>query len=792
MTGYGSLQPVAALFRLAREINPDLKKVGVVWNPSESNSEASTIMARSICKELGIELVEVTVDSSAGVAEAANAVVGRGVQAIWAGGDVTVAVGIDSLMAAARNGRIPVFTNMPSYAENGSLFSLGADYHEIGRLSGLLAAKVLRGASPASIPVENLLPEQFALNTTAVKGLEPAWAIPQKWLDRADIVVDESGVRTKSRQRTAGPVPGKTYRIAVVYFAPNEVTTATLSGLRIKLRERGFSEGKNLVIREDHAQGEIALIPQLLQKHDQSDVDLIVTLTTPCLTAATTMVKNKQVVFTEVYDPLAAGAGVTADKHLPHITGVGSFPPLEAVIQTMAELVPQFQAAGTVYNNAEANSQKVSSVARELFRRKGLRLEEATVASSSEVLQAAQVVAQKNINVLWEFGDNTVTQGLEGMAKAATDAGLPLVTSDVESANRGAMFAVGVSFYESGYAAGDLIARVLLGEKPADIPFVELAVARRAVNLEIARKLRHKIPASLLKQCDSFSGVRERFGRPARVAFVQLVEGPTLDAAAEGVVAGLSEARLKAGVDYELHKYNAQGDLSQLPLILANVKNQQADLVITSTTPVMIAAAKSIREIPIVFTVASYPPTVGVFAEGQRQENLVGVYDDPPLAELIGLARQHEGALQKVGIIWNPAEPNSEYSVKKLRRICAEQGLQLIERNAASVNDLPDVTAAVCQAGAQILVISADNVATSGLPAIIATTRKYQVPIYSTEPDMVRRGAAGAVGDDFFEWGKQTGHLAAKVLAGVPALELPFEKTAVQRTVVTEDSARKN
>src|SRR5262245_15839294 len=145
MTGYGSLQPVEALFRMAREANPDLKRVGVVWNPSEPNSEASTVMARRICKELGIELIEVTVDSSAGVAEAANAVVGRNVQAIWAGGDVTVAVGIDSLMAAARNGRIPVFTNMPDYAQNGALSSLGANYHEIGRLSGLLAAKVLRG-----------------------------------------------------------------------------------------------------------------------------------------------------------------------------------------------------------------------------------------------------------------------------------------------------------------------------------------------------------------------------------------------------------------------------------------------------------------------------------------------------------------------------------------------------------------------------------------------------------------------------------------------------------------------
>jgi ABC-type uncharacterized transport system substrate-binding protein len=199
MVGYGSLQPVEALFRLAREAHPGLTKVGVVWNPSESNSEASTVMARRISKELGIELVEVTVDSSAGVAEAANAVVARGVQGIWAGGDVTVAVAFDSVVAAAKSGQIPVFTNMPSYAESGALFSLGADYHELGRLSGHLAAKVLRGTSPAGIPVENLLPQQLAINTAALQGIDPAWRIPREWLDRADIVVDESGVRPKPR-----------------------------------------------------------------------------------------------------------------------------------------------------------------------------------------------------------------------------------------------------------------------------------------------------------------------------------------------------------------------------------------------------------------------------------------------------------------------------------------------------------------------------------------------------------------------------------------------------------------
>jgi putative ABC transport system substrate-binding protein len=197
MAGYGSMQPVDALFRLAREAQPDLKKVGVVWNPAESNSVASTKLARRICSELGIELVEIPVDSSAGVAEAAKAVVARGVQAIWAGGDVTVAVSFDSVIAAARNGQIPVFTNMPTDVHKGALFSLGADYHEVGRVSGLLAAKILRGTSPAGIPVDNLLPEQLAVNTTALSGLEPTWTIPKPWLERADIVVDESGTRTK-------------------------------------------------------------------------------------------------------------------------------------------------------------------------------------------------------------------------------------------------------------------------------------------------------------------------------------------------------------------------------------------------------------------------------------------------------------------------------------------------------------------------------------------------------------------------------------------------------------------
>lgn len=197
MTGYGTLQPVEKAFRMAREANPNLKKVGVVWNPSESNSEASTRMGRAICKELGIELTEVTIDSPAAVSEGAKALATRGVEAIWVGGDATVTSAFDGVVDAARRSRIPVFTNFPNDVNRGSLFSVGADYYEVGRAAGVLAARVLRGERPVDIPVMNYVPEQIAINFVNLDGLDSGWKLPQEWTRTAQIVVDKEGTRRR-------------------------------------------------------------------------------------------------------------------------------------------------------------------------------------------------------------------------------------------------------------------------------------------------------------------------------------------------------------------------------------------------------------------------------------------------------------------------------------------------------------------------------------------------------------------------------------------------------------------
>ena len=289
------------------------------------------------------------------------------------------------------------------------------------------------------------------------------------------------------------------FRIGLVYFAPEEGADNCMNGLFQGLQEQGMERGRNLEVLSAHAQGEIANIPLLIQNYDSQNLNAIITLTTPCLTAACSMAKKTPVVFTYVYDPIAAGAGTSRTEHLPNITGVGSFPPVEDTVDVIQKLVPGIKAVGTVYNSSEANSVKVVGVARDVFRKRGIALQEVTATSTSEVFQAAQVVSYRNVQALWVTGDNTALQGFDGIVKAARDAKLPLIINDPEFTARGAVASVGLGWAEAGHAGGLLAARVLRGENPRNIPFEEVAVKKIVLNEGVARSLGLVFPPEIVK-----------------------------------------------------------------------------------------------------------------------------------------------------------------------------------------------------------------------------------------------------------------------------------------------------
>jgi putative ABC transport system substrate-binding protein len=268
------------------------------------------------------------------------------------------------------------------------------------------------------------------------------------------------------------------------------------------LNELGFTEGKNLEIHRSNAGGEIANIPLLFQNFDGMGLDAIVPMTTPCLTAACTTVKKTPVVFTYVYDPVAAGAGKNLNDHLPFVTGTSSFPPLEDTLDMIQKVIPDTKAIGIPYNPSEANSVKVISVIRELALKHNVKLEEVTVNSTSDVFPAAQNVASRNIQALWVAGDNTVNQAFDAMAKVSADSHIPLFTNDPEYTAHGALMAVGITWYKSGRESAKKLARVLKGESPAKIPFENYVEKRVLINPPVATKLKIHFPDDVLKQAE--------------------------------------------------------------------------------------------------------------------------------------------------------------------------------------------------------------------------------------------------------------------------------------------------
>jgi len=190
LAGIGTFQPVEDAILIAREMNPDLKLLGVPWCSHEVCSEACVKIARVVADSLGIELLEVTVDNSSSVYEAVQSLVSRGAEAIWVGGDNTVEIAMDMIVKAANDGRIPVFCNNPDMPAKGALFGLGANYYQVGLAAADIASEILRGAKPNTIPVENIVPEKLFINTKALDGLKQKWTLTEKLQNKADKIIE--------------------------------------------------------------------------------------------------------------------------------------------------------------------------------------------------------------------------------------------------------------------------------------------------------------------------------------------------------------------------------------------------------------------------------------------------------------------------------------------------------------------------------------------------------------------------------------------------------------------------
>ncbi len=189
VSGTTDLTPVAKQIELLLKFQPDTGKVGIIYNAGEVNSLVQVEIARRVCQEKGLKLVEVTADTSANVLQAAQSLAGR-VDAFYVPTDNTVVSAIESVVMVAEDYDLPLIVGEADSVERGGLATEGLSYYSLGRQTGEMALKVLRGeARVENLPIESQQTTRLVINAAAAEKM--GIKIPVQLTEAADQIINQ-------------------------------------------------------------------------------------------------------------------------------------------------------------------------------------------------------------------------------------------------------------------------------------------------------------------------------------------------------------------------------------------------------------------------------------------------------------------------------------------------------------------------------------------------------------------------------------------------------------------------
>lgn len=149
ITGTSDLLPVSEQLNMIRTMMPDAKKIGILYTTSEANSISTIATYKELAGEYGFEIVDSGISVVSEVEMAAADLAGK-VDCICNLTDNTVVQALQVVLAQAEAAKIPVFGSEIEQVKNGCVASMGIDYVELGKVTGKMAAEVLKGESEAS------------------------------------------------------------------------------------------------------------------------------------------------------------------------------------------------------------------------------------------------------------------------------------------------------------------------------------------------------------------------------------------------------------------------------------------------------------------------------------------------------------------------------------------------------------------------------------------------------------------------------------------------------------------
>jgi len=190
VTGLSQLSPELSAKRLdlLKEVVPGVSRVAILWNPTNPSNASQLRATKLVAQALGMQLQLLEVRGSQDFESGFQAATRGRAGAVITLDDLLIYTRRTQIVALAAKNRLPAIYGWSRFAEAGGLMSYGPDFRDMYRQAAIFVDKILKGAKPGDLPIEQPAKLELVINLKTAKAL--GLTIPQSLLQRADQVIE--------------------------------------------------------------------------------------------------------------------------------------------------------------------------------------------------------------------------------------------------------------------------------------------------------------------------------------------------------------------------------------------------------------------------------------------------------------------------------------------------------------------------------------------------------------------------------------------------------------------------
>ena len=283
-----------------------------------------------------------------------------------------------------------------------------------------------------------------------------------------------------------------------------QTLTLIAAAYRKGLEEVGFVEGKNVLIESRWADGQYDRLPELIAELIKRKVTVIMAGGPPAAQAAKTATSTIPVVFTSGDNPVQIGLVASINRPGGNVTGVHVlFTELESKkLGLLRELVPTADVVAALINHSRPIANNQTAELQAAAQKFGQRIQIIHAANEQEIEPAFASMAQSKAGALLVAADAFFNARREQIVSLASRYGIPAIYEQRSFVAAGGLMSYGTNLADGYRQAGLYTARILKGEKPADMPVVQASKFELVLNLKTAKTLGLTVPSGVLSIAD--------------------------------------------------------------------------------------------------------------------------------------------------------------------------------------------------------------------------------------------------------------------------------------------------